>query len=281
MIRFAPVGAVLLLSAISVFAPGCAVHTIGPALPPHATHDRAAHSLFEQQGMDGAFVLLHAPSQRLWVVGGRLAIERRTPASTFKLPNTLIGLWSGVISGEDFTLPWDGVKRWNAPWNRDHALKSALRESVVWFYQEVARRIGSARMQVGLNRLEYGNLDQRGGIDRFWLDGKIAISPYEQMRFVEKLWAGTLGVSREHQALLKRLLTRYEERGERVWRGKTGTALRMPENIGWLVGGVDAPDGPWIYALMVRAPNPDMKDMLKRRITLCRALLQHFGAWPR
>jgi Penicillin binding protein transpeptidase domain len=36
-------------------------------------------------------------------------------------------------------------------WDRDHELASALKFSVVWFYQEIARRIGAERMQSKLN----------------------------------------------------------------------------------------------------------------------------------
>ena len=78
------------------------------------------------------------------------------PTSAFKIPNTIIRLETGVIPDAAFTLKWDGQTRWLQAWNRDHDLRSAFRNSVVWYYQEVARRIGEARMKAWLERLGYG-----------------------------------------------------------------------------------------------------------------------------
>jgi beta-lactamase class D len=52
-------------------------------------------------------------------------------------------------------------------WNRDHTLASAIRFSVVWYFQEIARRIGAARMQRYVDAFQYGNRDLSGGVDRF------------------------------------------------------------------------------------------------------------------
>ena len=68
------------------------------------------------------------------------------PASTFKIINTLIGLETGVISDSTYELKWDGKKRFVPAWNYDHTLVSAFRVSAVWYYQELARRVGLERM---------------------------------------------------------------------------------------------------------------------------------------
>jgi beta-lactamase class D len=62
----------------------------------------------------------------------------------------------------------------------------ALPNSVVWYCQEVARRIGSARMQAYVDRFAYGNRDILGEIDQFWLTGGLRISPEEQVDFLQR-----------------------------------------------------------------------------------------------
>src|SRR5690606_25194157 len=119
-----------------------------------------------------------------------------------------------------------------------HTLRTALPASVVWYYQELARRIGAERMQAYLDRFEYGNRDISGGIDRFWLDGGLAISPVEQVRFLERLYRGELGVSEETTALVKELLVLEETPTFRL-SGKTGWAglgTEGAQEVGWLVG---------------------------------------------
>ena len=61
--------------------------------------------------------------------------ERFIPASTFKIPNTLIVLEEGLIKDPADVIKWDGVKREYASWNKDQTLKSAFQHSCVWCYQ--------------------------------------------------------------------------------------------------------------------------------------------------
>ena len=56
--------------------------------------------------------------------------------------NSLIGLETGVIPDEAYVIKWDGT-RYDVPaWNQTHTLKTAIRNSAVWYYQELARRVG-------------------------------------------------------------------------------------------------------------------------------------------
>ncbi len=158
------------------------------------------------------------------------------PYSTFKIPNTLIGLETGVIPDEKFTLKWDGKKYAIDTWNHDQDLGSALRESVVWFYQEVARRIGPERMASWLHQLRYGNEQSTPIIDRFWLDGgDLRITPRQQVDFLARAAKHALPVSDAHVALLRRLLTLQTE-GGCVLQGKTGTGPEGGKQLAWLVG---------------------------------------------
>ena len=79
----------------------------------------------------------------------------------------------------------DGVKRDFDGWNQDQTLRSSMRHSTVWVYQQFAREIGEVREKEYLTRIQYGNADLSGGVDRFWLDGALRISAMEQVDFLE------------------------------------------------------------------------------------------------
>ena len=91
--------------------------------------------------------------------------EAKLPASTFKIPNSLIALETGVVQDPDKDVfKWDGVTRPIEAWNKDHTLRSAIAASAVPVYQEIARRIGEARMQKYVDLLDYCNRDIGGGM---------------------------------------------------------------------------------------------------------------------
>src|SRR5919108_3773525 len=136
---------------------------------------------FTDAGTQGTFVLYDLQHDTYQVSDRQRAETRFIPASTFKIPNSLIALDTGVVTDEDHVFPWDKTKREDVSWNRDHTLRTALKYSVVPVYQGIARQVGTQRMQEYVTKLQYGNADISGGIDQFWLDGGLRISPVEQV----------------------------------------------------------------------------------------------------
>lgn len=158
------------------------------------------------------------------------------PCSTFKIPNALIGLETGVLKDAATTMPWDGTKQLMPEWEKEHNLKSAIEFSVVPYFQELARRIGKRRMEHYVKLANYGNKDIGSVVDRFWLDGPLAISAMEQVRFYEKLLKNQLPFKKKHQELLKELLV-LERTNDYVLSGKTGSDMKDGKVVmGWFVG---------------------------------------------
>src|SRR6266540_6312389 len=165
--------------------------------------------------------------------------EGRLPASTFKIPNSIIALETGVVEDPDKDIfKWDGVTRAIEPWNKDHTLRSAIAVSAVPVYQEIARRIGAERMQKYVDLFDYGNRDIGGGIDQFWLTGNLRIDPIEQIDFVDRLRRGALPVSKRSQELVRDILP-VTKTGDAIVRAKSG--LLAPNSAscrsaGWSAG---------------------------------------------
>lgn len=235
---------------------------------------------FEEAGVEGTIVIRDLSTGRTQVYDPERAATRFLPASTFKIPNSLISLETGVVHGTDEVLPWDGEERWVKAWNRDHDMASAIEVSAVWFYQELARRVGEERMRLWLERLGYGNRDVGGGIDRFWLDGDLAISPLEQVDFLSRLARRELPFSAETTDAVHRILVSREDADQapgRVLRAKTGWAVRGEgPQIGWWVGWVTHADGR-TYVFATNLTIEDEENDVAARKGVTRAILAAEG----
>jgi beta-lactamase class D len=183
--------------------------------------------------------------------------QPQLPASTFKIPNSLIALETGVVEDPDKDVfKWDGVTRSIEAWNTDHTLRSAIAASVVPVYQEIARRIGPERMQKFVDLFEYGNRDIGGGIDQFWLTGNLRIDPVQQVDFVDRLRRGVLPLSKRSQEVVRDILPATKV-GNVTIRAKSGLvgAERGQPSLGWLVGWAEAGSQQTVFAM-----NMDCKD---------------------
>lgn len=193
--------------------------------------DEEVGDVFE--GYDGSFVLYDMQADFYQVYNAEQAYKRVSPCSTFKVPNSLIGLESGVITGKDHLYKWDGTKRFLDAWNQDHTLESAIQVSAIWYYQQLASEVGEEKMQYYLEAMDYGNQDISGGLTEFWLGSTLAISPMEQAKFFSRLAIDQLPFSDTNMSIV-RSITVAESNDDYTIYGKTGSS---PEKkIGWYVG---------------------------------------------
>lgn len=196
-----------------------------------------------------------------------------TPASTFKLPHALAALDSGVLSGPEASFEYDGAPVPLPAWRREHTLATAMRYSVVWYFQRVAERLGPEREKAYLDKLGYGNADPSSGLTSFWLGGSLLISPDEQEQFLIRLYRDELPISPEAQAVVRELLVQprgvvVNALGERPFAApwpegttlsaKTGSsASRGGRDVRWLVGHVQRGSRSWVFVSAV-AGGPDL-----------------------
>lgn len=234
------------------------------------------------RGVDEATVVVLDARGRTVRFHPARARRRFLPASTFKIPNTVIALEMGVATGPGFALPWDSVRDprsgfFPESWARDQTLRSAFRSSVYWYYQELARRIGPERMATWLRRLDYGNASIEGGVDVFWLTGGLRISPEEQVAFLRRLVTGELGVSARTLAALRQIALLDQGPGWRLF-GKTGTSEVTPtrEN-GWVVGWLERDEGTAYYAINMEGETVWETWPPGRRVELALGVLREVG----
>src|SRR5438552_498897 len=194
---------------------------------------------FTDDGTEGTFVGYLVDDYLVIASDKDRSGEAKLPASTFKIPNSLIALETGVVEDPDKDVfKWDGVTRPIEGWNKDHTLRSAIAASAVPVYQEIARRVGQERMQKYVDLFDYGNRDIGGGIDQFWLTGALRIDPVEQVDFVDRLRRRVLPISKRSQDLVRDILP-VTKVGEAVIRTKSGLTGKDQGSLGWMVGWVE------------------------------------------
>ncbi len=202
--------------------------------------DESLKTYFDSAGVQGCFGLFNNGENDFIIYNlSRYRDSAYTPASTFKIVNSLIGIQTGVIRDENMVIKWDGVKRWNEDWNKDLTMKEAFAVSAVPYYQEVARRIGHDTMKLWIDSLGYGNRDISGPVDSFWLNNHLKIKPDEELGLVKKLYFDQLPFFKRTQDIVQSVMLREQNSNYKLYY-KTGWGF--PGNgreLGWVVGWIE------------------------------------------
>jgi len=255
------------------------------AAPAASTLD--AKPLFDAAGADGTMVIYDVRQQRTMTYNPKRAATQYSPASTFKIFNSLIGLETGAVADVDHDkLPWDG-KVWMhhgkpilpAVCNGDVALRVALPNSCVPAYQALARRVGTVQYRKYLTAAHFGNADVEGPVDRFWLNGHLKISANQQVDFLRDVAAHKVPLISERSFdALDDILT-IEKTADYTLRAKTGwdASGTAGTDVGWWVGWVTRGENTWVFALNLDMSKPEAG---ARRQEIARAMLKQVGALP-
>ena len=231
-------------------------------------------AVFSKADAKGTIVVVdaRAKADAVYVHDRQRAARRYTPASTFKIVHSLFALDAGVLRDEFQVIPWDGVKRPSQAWNKDQNLRSAMRHSTVWVYERFAQQLGDEREAEYLKKMGYGNA-AIGGSKPFWVEGDLAISCFEQLAFLRRLYRNTLPFRVEHQRLVKDVMI-VEAGRNWILRAKTGWSGKIGRWVGW----VEWPSGPVFFALNIDTPRR-LEDLPKRE-AITRAVLRSMDALP-
>jgi len=225
----------------------------------------AQHSLLTAKeafgGLDGALVLIECASGQARTYSPDVEAMRLPPCSTFKIVNALIGLEEGLVtSPKEPFYKWDGVERFIPAWNQDLSLQEAFQASCVPAFQNLARQIGTERMQDWIDKIGYGNRDISSGTDVFWLPSSgrqtILISPMEQARLIQRIIAGDVPFSQQSLAVLKELMfIKSTETGQLYGKTGSGTDANGTFVLGWFVGYIESKGKTYAFACVAQGPN--------------------------
>jgi beta-lactamase class D len=235
----------------------------------------------------GAFVLYDATRKQYTRYNEPRCRERFSPKSTFKIANSLIGLETGVIRDAEFVIPWNRQKyppqdNWHEEpfnhWGQDQTLRSAIKYSVVWYYRELALRVGPQKMRQFITKFNYGNKTMADRVDNFWLDGSLKISANEQVEFLKAFYTGQLPVSKRSTEIVKDILVLEQTSTYRLSAKTGGGPISEGLFIGWFVGYVESKGNVYFFATNVEGK--DFADIRDKRLGLTKQILRALGILP-
>lgn len=206
---------------------------------------------FQDCNLQGS-ITIYDYKNRKWIFSDEKDAERATlPASTFKIINSLIALETGAVKDEKEVLKWDGVKRQVESWNADTDMENAFRNSTVWFYVQMAKRVGKDKYRKYLQESHYGNgkIDS-GQDDDFWNYGDFGVTPKNQIELLKNLYEEKLPFSKRSFEIVKRISIE-EKTADYVLRAKTGWTYFGGNDTGWWVGYVERKDNTYFFATRV------------------------------
>ena len=226
--------------------------------------DKEVEEVFKKYKVEGTIVIESLNKKKINIYNDKRASELFSPASTFKIPHSLIALNEGIVK-KDSVIVWDKKIREYESWNKDQILLTAFKSSCVWCYQEFASKIGVEKYKKYLKELNYGNKKIGDDVTRFWLDESLEITTFEQIKFLKRFYTNNLPFKIEDINLLKEIM--IDEKNENyIIRAKTGWEWKN----GWYVGYVETKDDVWFFSTNIDTKSKD--DLPKRKAITLEAL---------
>ncbi|MER8464133.1 class D beta-lactamase [Mesorhizobium sp. M1396] len=215
--------------------------------------------------------------------------QRFSPASTFKVPLSLIGYDSGIL-GDEHTPSWDYKPEFKAVKRDQKTVDPVIweRDSILWFSREITRRLGPQSFAGYVSKFDYGNADVSGnpgkndGLTQSWVNSSLKITPVEQVDFLRKLLTRKLPVSAKAYDMTSAIVPTFQAGGWTV-QGKTGSTklandddkVRDKRSLGWFVGWANKDGRQIVFArLVVDTNRTDMPKGLKTRAAFLKDLPQ-------
>jgi len=249
-------------------------------------HERPdPEAYFAAAGTTGTIIVREdGPRPQTILIGADRSRRRYLPSSTFKIPNALLAIDRGVVSGAGQPFPGPnenflvgGLPFLPAACEGDLTLATALTDSCIPIYQRIARQLGRPAYRQAVRAMDYGNREVDGApLDSFWLQGPFAISAAEQVRFLKRLRRGALPVFTDAPRDVREMMVVSRD-DTIVVRAKTGYVFTTTPRLGWWVGWVQRGERTWTFALNFDITRPEHHAV---RITIERAILREIGTLP-
>lgn len=232
-----------------------------PAIVEREIDAPAFQTLIDSADLIGSILVYDLEADQFYSNDFEWAKAGHLPASTYKIPNSIIGLETGAAEDDSTIFEWDGEPKMFARWEQDLIFKDAFHFSCVPCYQDLARNIGVKAMNEHLTKFEYGNkMIDSTNLDMFWLEGDFEISQFGQIEFLKRLHLSELPISERTEKIIKRMIV-IDQEEDYVLRGKTGWSRQNEIDNGWFVGYIEVQDKTYFFATNIEPKNYDELDV--------------------
>ncbi|MFB9951309.1 class D beta-lactamase [Rhizobium puerariae] len=188
------------------------------------------------------------------------------PQSTFKLPLAMMGYDAGILT--DAQNPrWKYQAKFGGPERVRKDVDPVIweQDSIVWYSQELARKLGNRTFADYIQRFGYGNRDISGGpgntdgLTESWLMSSLKISADQQVEFLRRFLTGRLPISDKAVDMTLAIVPHFEAGDGWDIQGKTGSGwLRdkagktdRDRPLGWFVGWAMKDDRRVVFARLL------------------------------
>ena len=227
--------------------------------------------ILDSSNVEGSILIYDPQASIFYSNDFQWAEQGKLPASTFKIPNSIIALETNVVENDSTLFIWNGEKRNLSIWEQDLLFKDAFRFSCVPCYQDIARQIGEKRMKEYLSKLKYGKMVfDSTNIDLFWLVGDSEISQFQQIDFLSRLYNSKLPITEKTDRIMKSLMI-LDNNQSYCLSGKTGWSIRNGHNNGWFIGYLEIEKKVYFFAVNIDPKekfNMQMFSKIRREIAM-------------
>jgi len=238
--------------------------------PNHAKIDNSLKKYFDSANVEGCFALLNNQMGDITVYNMGLDTFRLSPGTSFKIPETLIGIQTGKITNENTRLFGNSANA-NNP-----TLKEAFAGSSAPFFSELEKQIGKDTLQFWIDSLGYGNKKLRENADSSWPPQDLKISPDEQLGMMSKLYFDQLPFQKYAQEMVTNLTTQESDSLYKLNYTTASGVDSANRSIGWTLGWIEENRHIYFFVTFARSANPST-DMRSTAADISKAALKHLG----
>lgn len=268
------ISSVILIVLCAILTSCQRTHRQAPVLPQKIHYEFP--SLLTDKEITGSILIYDLNKSTYYSNDFQWANNGRIPASTFKIPHSLIALELGIVENENTLFKWNGDKGYLKIWQQDLTLKQAFHYSCVPCYQEIAREIGDKRMNEYVDKLNFGHMDiHPDNTDNFWLQGDSKISQFEEIDFLIRLYQSQLPISQRTEQIFKQMFI-VKQTDDYTIRAKSGLAVRDKSYNGWYVGYLETNNNIYFFATNISPKGNYEKSFNNKRKNITIQALKEF-----
>lgn len=226
---------------------------------------------FDSAHVEGSFAFLNNQMGDITVYNMQLDTQRMSPASSFKILLTLVGVQTGkIINENNIPVATDSGK------TKEMTLNEIFNSPNIHYFQSVARQIGKDTLKLWIDSLGYGNKRVDGAVDHFWLNNELKISPDEQLGLVTKLYFDQLPFQKYAQQMTRDAMLRDDNTLYHL-SYTTGTGIdENDKSIGWVAGWIEENRHVYFFITFLRSPDKN-KDMQLAGVDITKKILTEMG----
>lgn len=236
----------------------------------HAKINNDLKKYFDSSKVEGCFALLNNQMGTITLYNMELDTQRLPSGTSFKIPETLIGIQTGRVINENTTLLTDTSAGGNL------TLKQAFEKTSIPYFREMARLIGKDTLQMWLDSINYGSQKISSPIDSFLLNHELKISPDEQLGLMSKLYFEQLPFQKYAQQTVANLMLQEDDSLYKLSYA-TGTGIDEKTNsIAWNLGWIEENRHVYFFVTFIRTPDKSI-DEESAAIKISKSCLKELG----